>query len=90
MAPAFAPRLIPGGENRSTIRDFYGAGAEDVSRTEAFEFTNGEPPLLLGHNEGADNLRSDGKHPNALRQTFYRYGTRTTRRWAGAAPGRAG
>lgn len=45
---------IAGGENRSTIKDFYGAGAEDVSRHEAFEFTNGEPPVLLGHNEGAN------------------------------------
>lgn len=47
-------RWVSGGENRSTIRDFYGAGAEDTSRTEAFEFTNGEPPVLLGHNEGAN------------------------------------
>jgi len=47
-------RWISGGENRSSIRDFYGAGAEDSSRTETFEFTNGEPPVLLGHNEGAN------------------------------------
>jgi uncharacterized OsmC-like protein len=47
-------RWISGGENRSTIRDFYGAGAEDASRHEAFEFTNGEPPVLLGDNEGAN------------------------------------
>ena len=47
-------RWILGGENRSTIKDFYGAGAEDVSRHEAFEFTNGEPPVLLGDNEGAN------------------------------------
>ena len=47
-------RWISGGENRSTIKDFHGAGAEDVSRHEAFEFTNGEPPVLLGHNEGAN------------------------------------
>ena len=47
-------RWISGGENRSTIKDFYGAEAEDVSRQEAFEFTNGEPPVLLGHNEGAN------------------------------------
>lgn len=45
---------ISGGENRSTIRDFYGAGREDVSRTEAFVFTNGEPPVLLGNNEGGN------------------------------------
>lgn len=47
-------RWISGGENRSTIRDFYGAGAEDRSRAEAFTFTNGEPPVLLGHNQGAN------------------------------------
>ena len=47
-------RWISGGENRSTIKDFFGAGAEDRSRRQAFEFTNGEPPVLLGHNEGAN------------------------------------
>jgi uncharacterized OsmC-like protein len=47
-------RWIGGGENRSTIKEFYGAGAEDVSRAERFEFTNGEPPVLLGNNEGAN------------------------------------
>lgn len=45
---------ISGGENRSRIKEFYGAGQEDESRTEAFEFTNGEPPVLLGNNEGAN------------------------------------
>lgn len=47
-------RWIDGGENRSTIKDFYGAGVEDQSRATAFEFTNGEPPVLLGKNEGAN------------------------------------
>ena len=47
-------RWIGGGENRSRIKEFYGAGSEDESRTEAFEFTNGEPPVLLGANEGAN------------------------------------
>lgn len=45
---------VSGGENRSTIKGFFGAGQEDTSRTEAFTFTNGEPPVLLGHNEGAN------------------------------------
>ena len=45
---------IDGGENRSTIRDFYGAGQEDTSRVEGWQFTNGEPPVLLGNNEGAN------------------------------------
>jgi uncharacterized OsmC-like protein len=47
-------RWVDGGENRSRIKEFYGAGSEDESRTEAFEFTNGEPPVLLGANEGAN------------------------------------
>lgn len=47
-------RWINGGENRSTIKDFYGAMQEDASREKAWEFTNGEPPVLLGKNEGAN------------------------------------
>lgn len=47
-------RWINGGENRSTIKEFFGAGAEDTSRRQAWEFTNGEPPVLLGTNEGAN------------------------------------
>ncbi len=45
---------ITGGMNRSTIRDFYGVGREDDSRTGDFVFTNGEPPVLLGNNEGGN------------------------------------
>jgi uncharacterized OsmC-like protein len=45
---------IGGGENRSTIQDFYGCGQEDTSREQPFVFTNGEPPVLLGANEGAN------------------------------------
>jgi uncharacterized OsmC-like protein len=47
-------KWIDGGVNRSTIREFYGAGRIDDSRSAAFEFTNGEPPVLLGNNEGAN------------------------------------
>ena len=47
-------RWVSGGENRSTIKDFHGAGQEDRSRTAPFEFVNGEPPVLLGDNEGAN------------------------------------
>ena len=47
-------RWIDGGQNRSTIQGFYGAGSEDTSRTEPFVFDNGEPPVLLGNNEGAN------------------------------------
>jgi uncharacterized OsmC-like protein len=45
---------IGGTTNRSTIQGFFGAGAEDKSRSEPFTFTNGEPPVLLGTNEGAN------------------------------------
>lgn len=45
---------INGGENRSRIKDFYGAGNEDDSRDKPFAYTNGEPPVLLGKNEGAN------------------------------------
>jgi uncharacterized OsmC-like protein len=45
---------INGGHNRSTIQGFSGAGQEDDSRTEPFVFENGEPPVLLGNNEGAN------------------------------------
>ena len=47
-------RWVGGAENRSTIQDFFGAGAEDRSRPLPFTFTNGEPPVLLGKNEGAN------------------------------------
>ncbi len=47
-------RWVDGGENHSTIRGFYGAGREDDSRTRPFVFVNGEPPVLLGNNEGAN------------------------------------
>jgi uncharacterized OsmC-like protein len=47
-------RWIDGGHNRSTIQGFSGAGTEDDSRTEPFVFDNGEPPVLLGNNEGAN------------------------------------
>lgn len=47
-------RWMTGGENHSTIRGFYGAGQEDSSRKEDFTYVNGEPPVLLGANEGAN------------------------------------
>ncbi len=45
---------VSGGENRSTIQGFFGAGREDTSRSQPYVFTNGEPPVLLGNNEGAN------------------------------------
>jgi len=41
-----------GAHNRSTIKEFYGAGQTDQSRTSAWELDAGEPPILLGVNEG--------------------------------------
>jgi uncharacterized OsmC-like protein len=43
---------LGGAHNRTSIKDFYAAGGEDTSRTEAFTADAGEPPILLGHNEG--------------------------------------
>ena len=47
-------KWITGGHNQSRIQSFYGAGQEDSSRTQEFVFDNGEPPVLLGYNEGAN------------------------------------
>lgn len=42
------------GYNRSTIKDFYGAGQEDQSRTIPFEIYNDEPDVLLGTDNAAN------------------------------------
>ena len=44
-------RWIDGTHSRSTIHGFWGAGAEDVSRSEPFVVDASEPPVLFGHNE---------------------------------------
>lgn len=41
-----------GAHNRSTIKEFYGAGQTDQSRASAWNLDAGEPPILLGENEG--------------------------------------
>ena len=43
-----------GAHNQSRIKSFYGAGAEDKSRTEEFTIDAGEPEVLLGHDQGAN------------------------------------
>lgn len=43
---------LGGAHNRSTIKDFYGAGQEDRSRTTAFTVDAGEPAVLLGTDTG--------------------------------------
>ncbi|MGZ4277926.1 MAG: OsmC family protein [Solirubrobacteraceae bacterium] len=45
-------RWIGGAHNRSAIRDFWAAGQEDTSRTEAFQIDAGEPAVLLGVDTG--------------------------------------
>lgn len=44
---------INGTHNRATVRDFFGAGQEDVSRQPTV-FDLDEPPVLLGHNLGTN------------------------------------
>lgn len=44
-------RWLDGTHSRSTIHGFWGAGAEDVSRSEPFIVDASEPPVLFGHNE---------------------------------------
>ncbi len=43
---------IGGGHSRTTIQNFYGAGAEDRSRERPFVLEGDEPPVLLGGNTG--------------------------------------
>jgi uncharacterized OsmC-like protein len=45
-------RWLGGAHNRTRIKEFYGAGQMDQTRTSAWEFDAGEPPILSGHNEG--------------------------------------
>jgi uncharacterized OsmC-like protein len=43
---------LGGAHNRSTIRQFYGAGQEDSTRTHDFTVDAGEPAVLLGKDTG--------------------------------------
>jgi uncharacterized OsmC-like protein len=45
---------IDGGHTRTTIKEFYGAGQEDTTRTEPFVVETDEPPVLLGQNLAAN------------------------------------
>ena len=44
---------VSGGENRTTVNDYYGAGKIHV-RSKPFVFTKDEPPILLGTDHGAN------------------------------------
>jgi OsmC-like protein len=43
---------LGGAHNRSTIKDFYGAGQEDASRQREFVIDAGEPAVLVGTDTG--------------------------------------
>jgi uncharacterized OsmC-like protein len=43
---------LGGAHNRSTIKEFYGAGQEDSTRTAEFTIDAGEPAVLLGTDTG--------------------------------------
>ena len=47
-------RWINGGHNRTSIKDFYGAGREDASRKQTFVYDNDEPVVLLGEDNSAN------------------------------------
>jgi uncharacterized OsmC-like protein len=47
-------RWIDGGHNRSSVKEFYGAGREQESRDEPFLIETDEPPVLLGEDRGAN------------------------------------
>jgi uncharacterized OsmC-like protein len=45
-------RWMGGAHNRTTIKEFYGGGQVDQTRATAWELDAGEPPILVGTNEG--------------------------------------
>lgn len=47
-------RWITGGHNRTTIKDFHGAGREDATRMSPFLLDADEPPALLGEDRAAN------------------------------------
>lgn len=49
---------VDGGHSRTTIDKFYGAGAEDTSRTTPFVLEGDEPPVLLGSNAGPNAVET--------------------------------
>jgi len=46
-------KWVKGGENRTTINEFYGA-CKTHTRSKPFEFVKDEPPVLLGEDHGAN------------------------------------
>ena len=46
-------RWINGGNNKTTVNEFYGA-CQTHSRSKPFEYVKDEPPVLLGQDQGAN------------------------------------
>lgn len=44
-------RWIDGGHNRTTVKEFYGACQEDITRTEPFVMEADEPPILASNDK---------------------------------------
>jgi uncharacterized OsmC-like protein len=49
---------VSGGRSRTTIKGFYGAGQEDLSRRKPFVLEGDEPPVLLGENAGPNAVEA--------------------------------
>lgn len=49
---------VSGGHSRTKIQSFYGAGAEDTSRSGPFVLEGDEPPVLLGSNAGPNAVEA--------------------------------
>lgn len=49
---------LDGGHSRTSIQGFWGAGAEDTSRTEPFLVDGDEPPVLLGANHAPNAVEA--------------------------------
>ena len=65
---------ISGGENRSRIKEFFGVGAEDESRSSAFEFTNGEltavcPVYCTGHCNSKKHVQAGARRKKEIKES---------------------
>lgn len=49
---------VSGGNAKTRIQGFYGAGQEDISRTTPFTLEGDEPPVLLGTNRGPNAVEA--------------------------------
>jgi uncharacterized OsmC-like protein len=49
---------VNGGNSRTSIQSFYGAGQEDSSRDKPFVLEGDEPPVLLGANAGPNAVEA--------------------------------